>query len=75
MNLEKTVLAVEGMSCASCVRHVEQALRALDGVSDVAVVLAEKRADVAYDSARVTTEALIQAVEAAGYEAQARAAG
>ncbi len=70
MNLEKTVLSVEGMSCASCVRHVKEALGALRGVSSVDVALAEKTASVSYDPSCVTLAAMIQAVDEAGYEAQ-----
>ena len=33
-------LAIEGMTCASCVAHVERALAKVDGVSSVSVNLA-----------------------------------
>ena len=34
----KTIeLQVQGMSCGSCVKHVTEALRPVEGVSDVAV--------------------------------------
>jgi Cu+-exporting ATPase len=41
-------LAIEGMSCASCVRRVEQALLRVPGVSAAAVNLATGRAEVTH---------------------------
>ena len=65
----KTVLSIGGMTCASCVSHVTQALRGVDGVADASVNLATERASIVHD-AHVSTEALVTAVQRAGYEAQ-----
>src|ERR1700736_1747942 len=35
--MSKTMLAVTGMTCMDCVRHVEQALRSISGVRQVRV--------------------------------------
>jgi len=62
-------LQVEGMSCAGCQGAVERALRAVPGVISA-------RADIVHKSATVeaaetvTPQALIEAVEHAGYEAE-----
>ena len=56
----------EGMSCGHCSGRVEQALRAVPGVREVAVDLEGKRADVQIDDA-VTEAALSQAVTDSGY--------
>ena len=74
MNAPETVatrltLPVHGMSCASCVAHVEKALAAVPGVSSVAVNLATETATVqgtALDVARMR-----HAVDEAGYEVPA----
>lgn len=60
-------LLISGMSCASCVTRVEQALRRVSGVEQARVNLAERSALVlgAPDGA-----ALITAVEQAGYGAE-----
>lgn len=63
------VLNVRGMHCASCVSHVEGALQKLEGVRDASVNLMTEKAVVQYDAARVTTDALSQAVASAGYQA------
>ncbi|MGC1303545.1 MAG: heavy metal-associated domain-containing protein, partial [Caulobacteraceae bacterium] len=39
-------LAVEGMTCASCVAHVERAIAKVPGVERVSVNLATERAEV-----------------------------
>src|SRR5699024_10843636 len=48
--LEKTVLLVEGMTCASCAASVEKALRKVQGVEDVNVNLATNKATIEYAS-------------------------
>ncbi|WP_034348895.1 heavy metal translocating P-type ATPase [Noviherbaspirillum massiliense] len=62
-------LAIKGMSCASCVARVEKALLKVDGVISASVNLATESARVQV-SPGVTPAALIQAVEAAGYDAR-----
>ncbi|HEV2129264.1 MAG TPA: heavy metal-associated domain-containing protein, partial [Thermomicrobiales bacterium] len=63
----ETQLAIEGMTCAACVRRVEKALEKVEGVSNASVNLATERARVAYDPARVDLAALTAAVQKAGY--------
>jgi Cu+-exporting ATPase len=63
-------LAVEGMTCASCVGRVEKALRRVPGVTAAAVNLATERARVTALAGAVTADALAAAVEAAGYHAR-----
>jgi mercuric transport protein len=60
-------LHVEGMHCASCPVTVRTVLRRLEGVTDVTVSVADKRARVVYDPRRVTPERMAQAVTDAGY--------
>ncbi|HEU4404992.1 MAG TPA: heavy metal translocating P-type ATPase [Polyangiaceae bacterium] len=63
--------AVQGMSCASCVRRVEEALKGAEGVKDANVNFALERASVVYDPARASVAALVDAVIRAGYEVPA----
>jgi P-type Cu+ transporter len=63
---------VEGMTCASCVARVEKALKKVPGVSDATVNLATEQAQVRTGS-DVPVDALITAVEKAGYEARVAA--
>ncbi len=63
-------LAIDGMTCASCVGRVERALLKVPGVRSAAVNLASERAHVEV-LGTPDPAALIQAVEAAGYHATA----
>lgn len=60
-------LAIEGMTCASCVGRVERALKAVDGVSEASVNLATERATI---RGTADVQRLIQAVADAGYESR-----
>ena len=68
-------LEVRGMTCASCVSHVEQALSELEGVTAARVNLDAATAHVTYIPGVVTTNAMRKAVADVGYQAQARADG
>ena len=63
---EAVYLSVSGMSCAGCVSSVEKALSAVNGVRLANVNFAEHTAMVEGD---VSSEALVEAVRAAGYDA------
>jgi Cu+-exporting ATPase len=62
----RLTLPVRGMSCASCVAHVEKALAAVPGVQKVAVNLATESATI--EAAAPDARALRAAVDDAGYE-------
>ncbi|MCF7203939.1 heavy metal translocating P-type ATPase [Pseudomonas oligotrophica] len=62
-------LLLGGMTCASCVGRVERALRKVPGVRSAAVNLASERAQV-QALASLDPQVLVEAVVAAGYQAQ-----
>jgi Cu+-exporting ATPase len=59
---------IRGMTCASCVSHVQRALQAIEGVAEVSVNFATETASVDFDSHTTTPQLLTQAVAEAGYE-------
>ncbi len=61
-------LAIEGMTCASCVNRIERFLSKTDGVVEASVNLATERATVRFDPAAAGRAELVGAVEAAGYD-------
>ena len=65
INMKKT-LVIEGMMCDHCRQHVEKALNGIDGVK-AQVNLAKKEATVEL-SKTIADEALVKAVQEAGYE-------
>jgi copper chaperone CopZ len=64
-----TTLAITGMTCNGCVKHVDQALRGVPGVSAVEVSLGEHRAKVVHDPDQAPVAALLAAIDGAGYSA------
>lgn len=64
---ETTELAIEDMSCASCVGRVEKALSKVPGVLEANVNLATERARVRHLSGVVSMTDLENAVKQAGY--------
>ena len=61
-------LPIEGMTCASCVSHVEKALQGVPGVSGVSVNLGTEKASLDYSSGDAPVDQLRQAVADAGYK-------
>src|SRR6185503_8871681 len=61
-------LPITGMTCASCANRIERKLNKLEGVT-ASVNYATERATVDYDAGATAPEALVAAVEAAGYGA------
>lgn len=68
-------LEIEGMHCGSCVGQVEGALMAVPGVTQASVNLATETALVRQVIGPAETDALIAAVEKAGYVARLRRGG
>ena len=67
---DRMMIDVEGMTCASCVAHVERALKAVPGVETASVNLATQRAEIT--GVALDRPALVQAVEDAGYAVPTR---
>uniref|UniRef100_A0A673SQH1 P-type Cu(+) transporter n=1 Tax=Suricata suricatta TaxID=37032 RepID=A0A673SQH1_SURSU len=63
------VLAITGMTCASCVQSIEGLLSRREGVRQVSVSLAEGTGVVLYDPSVTNPEELQAAVEEMGFEA------
>ena len=64
---QQVIIPIEGMTCASCVRRVENALAKVPGVLSASVNLATERATVQFLSGRAAVADLRRAVEDAGY--------
>ena len=70
-HLQSLTLPVAGMDCGGCVRSVDKAVRALTGVADAQASLQPPQVVVQFDPARVTREALVTAIEDAGFDVPA----
>jgi P-type Cu+ transporter len=63
----KTRLKITGMTCATCVAHIEEALKNTPGVTSVNVNLAAEKASVEYDPSKVDIVSMQNIVADAGY--------
>ncbi|MCL7747305.1 heavy metal translocating P-type ATPase [Halalkalibacter alkaliphilus] len=64
------IFSVKGMTCASCVNRVEKMISKVEGVRSVNVNLAANQAQVEADETIEMSEAIIKAIEKAGYDAK-----
>ncbi len=67
--LNRVVIPVEGMSCATCEIPVRHALRRIDGVKSTHVSAATRSATVDYEAAKTNPEQLVAAINSTGYRA------
>ena len=64
---ERITVPITGMTCAACVIHVSNALEEVPAVADVSVSLASEKATIALANGAIKVDALLDAVEDAGY--------
>ena len=74
MTTKQITIPITGMTCASCVAHIEGALNNLGGVEKAVVNLGAAKASVAFDPARVSTVQIFSAVKDVGYDVGTAAA-
>ncbi len=65
---DKAVIKIGGMTCAMCVKAIEDVLNKLDGISEVTVNLGAEKAYVTYNADQVSIEDMKNAIEDLGYQ-------
>lgn len=65
--LETKEIEIDGMTCESCVRTIETALRGVDGVREVRVDRERRRATVTFDTTKTNMPALHDILLSHGY--------
>lgn len=65
---EKATLKIGGMTCATCVKTIENSLRNLDGIISANVNLGAEKAFVTYNPKVITISDMKKAIEDAGYQ-------
>ena len=65
---QREQFSVKGMTCGNCVKHVQKALQALQGISQAQVDLDLQQATIEYDPQAVTYEQMATTLKNAGYE-------
>jgi P-type Cu+ transporter len=64
----RAILFISGMSCASCVKRIENILNSLEGVVSASVNFTTEQADVTYNPSKIKSDDLEKAVTDAGYK-------
>jgi uncharacterized protein len=72
MSIERTIIFVEGMTCASCEARIRKALVAVPGVSAAEASLGGGKATVDYDASLTGRSGLEAAILRAGYSPRAQ---
>ena len=67
--IEVVQLDVQGMTCASCVAHVEKGIKKGEGIDTASVNLATERATVTYDPTLTTIDDILTSIKESGYSA------
>jgi len=63
-------LSIGGMTCVTCARGIEKALKKHPGVADAQVNFATNKAIIDFDPSQVTQETLVESIHKTGYEAE-----
>nr|XP_021484700.1 copper-transporting ATPase 1-like [Meriones unguiculatus] len=69
MDVNSVTVSVEGMTCISCVRTIEQQIGKVNGVHHIKVSLEEKCATIIYDPKLQTPKTLQEAIDDMGFDA------
>lgn len=67
--MQNIKLSVQGMTCGHCVKAVEASVGEIAGVKSVKVDLKGARAEIAYDPAVASPQAIIERLDEEGYKA------
>ena len=67
--MEKIELNITGMHCGACATGIQMFVSQMDGVGTVFVDYDTKKGTFEFDSAKVTKDQIIKAIEELGYKA------
>ncbi|MGL1893039.1 MAG: heavy metal translocating P-type ATPase [Spirochaetaceae bacterium] len=67
--MEIIQLNIQGMTCASCVAHVEKGIKKTTGIDMASVNLATEKATISYDPDKTNVDDIVKSVFNAGYSA------
>jgi len=67
---EEVVIQIVGMTCSACATGVAASLRRVKGVIEAEVSIEPPEAHIRFDPSETSAEALVEAIEDLGYEAE-----
>ena len=65
---KEVIIPIGGMTCASCVKAVERAVKKLDGVESIQVNLATEKASITYIPSKIKLYEIKEAIQKAGFK-------
>ena len=69
-HIRRSIIPIEGMTCATCANSIEKALRELGGVNDASVNFASEKTTVDYDPSKVDLGKIAHTINELGYTAK-----
>ena len=69
-SIEERAFILEGMSCATCAKNIEDAISSLDGTEKAIVNFATEKMVVKFDKEKLSVAEIERKVEEAGYKAR-----
>ncbi len=66
--MKKETINIYGMSCASCVKRVEDSVNDLGGVEEIVINLATEKATINYDSKKIDITKIRKIIDDLGYQ-------
>jgi len=73
--MEKTILKISGMHCASCAANIENTLRKEEGIKTANVNFAAEKLYLEFDAAEISIARIQKIIEKLGYKATEETAG
>lgn len=67
--IREVLIPISGMTCASCAKAIETAIRALSGIQEVTVNFASEKAKVVYDPSQTRISEIKDTIKRVGYTA------
>jgi len=62
-------VSVKGMTCSSCVKHIESTLSSVSGIGSICVSLDQEKAVVMFNPLEISPEAIAEKIDDMGFEA------
>ncbi len=69
-SIEERTFILEGMSCATCAKNIEDTISSLDGIEEAVVNFATEKMVVKFDKEKLSVAEIEKKVEEAGYKAR-----
>ena len=68
--MQKTILKIKGMHCASCVAIIERTLKKEKGIFEVNVNLVSEKANLKFNSKEISLKKIQGIIQKLGYESK-----